>query len=143
MGTGMGMMGGRGGGSASPGGLGAMPNLSGLGSLPTSALRGLSGLSGAGAAAAGVTDNSVHGPLPPGKASEKGLQKDTILVNRAVSAAFPQIQEIGGYRQDSLHWHPDGLALDIMIPGWNTPDGKAFGDQVLNFLMTYEDSPRI
>ena len=35
-----------------------------------------------------------------------------------------------------MHWHPDGLALDIMVPGWNTPGGKAFGDQVLSFLMT-------
>jgi len=56
--------------------------------------------------------------------------------HRAVSAAFPQIREVGGYRPDSLHWHPDGLALDIMVPGWNTPGGKAFGDQVLRFLMT-------
>jgi hypothetical protein len=83
-----------------------------------------------------VKVNSVHGRLPPGEASEKGLQKYTILVNRAVSAAFPQIREVGGYRPDSLHWHPDGLALDIMVPGWNTPGGKAFGDQVLRFLMT-------
>ena len=113
-----------------------MPNLGGLASAPMSALSQLSGMPGAATRTAGVTVNSVHGPLRPGKASEKGLQKYTILVNRAVSAAFPQIQEIGGYRQDSLHWHPDGLALDIMVPGWNTPGGKAFGDQVLSFLMT-------
>jgi hypothetical protein len=136
-----GMLGGRGGAPAGLGGLGGfggggMPNLGGLASAPMSALSQLSGVPGAATRSDGVTVNSVHGPLRPGKASEKGLQKYTILVNRAVSAAFPQIQEIGGYRQDSLHWHPDGLALDIMVPGWNTPGGKAFGDQVLSFLMT-------
>ena len=123
--SGMGaMMGRRGGAPAALGGFGGgMPNLGGLASAPASALSQLSGMPGAVTRTAGVTVNSVHGPLPPGEASEKGLQKYTILVNRAVSAAFPQIQEIGGYRQDSLHWHPDGLALDIMVPGWNTPGG--------------------
>ena len=136
--SGMGaMMGGRRGAPAALGGLGGgMPNLGGLASAPMSAIAGLSGMPGAVTRTAGVTVNSVHGPLPPGEASEKRLQKYTILVNRAVSAAFPQIREIGGYRQDSLHWHPDGLALDIMVPGWNTPGGKAFGDQVLSVLMT-------
>jgi len=122
---------------AAPGGFGGgMPNLGGLASAPMSAIAGLSGMPGAVTRTAGVKVNSVHGRLPPGEASEKGLQKYTILVNRAVSAAFPQIREVGGYRPDSLHWHPDGLALDIMVPGWNTPGGKAFGDQVLRFLMT-------
>jgi uncharacterized small protein (DUF1192 family) len=132
-------MGGRGSAPAGLGGFGGGGGLSSLGGLaggPMSAMSQQSSPPGAGARTAGVTVNSVHGPLPPGKASEKGLQKDTILVNRVVSAAFPQIQEIGGYRQDSLHWHPDGLALDIMIPGSNTPAGKALGDQVLSFLMT-------
>lgn len=46
--------------------------------------------------------------LPPGKAPEGRLQRYTILTNRAVSAAFPQIQTIGGYRPDSMKWHPQG-----------------------------------
>ena len=46
-------------------------------------------------------------------------------MNRAISAAFPEIKEIGGVRSDSLHWHPDGLALDIMIPNWDTPKGAS------------------
>lgn len=74
--------------------------------------------------------------LPPGKASEYRLQRYTILCNRAVSAAFPQIQSIGGYRQDSLHWHPDGLALDIMIPGdVLAAPGVALGNGILKFLI--------
>ena len=82
----------------------------------------------------------MRGLLPPGKASERGLQKYTILTNRAVSAAFPQIDEIGGYRADALHWHPDGLALDVMIPNWNTPGGRALGDQVLAYVMANKET---
>jgi hypothetical protein len=29
---------------------------------------------------------------------------------------FPEITTIGGYRQDALKWHPNGLAIDVMIP---------------------------
>ena len=73
--------------------------------------------------------------LPPGKAPEDRLQRYTILTNRAVSAAFPQIQTIGGYRQDSMKWHPQGLALDIMIPSPTSPQGVALGNGVLQFLL--------
>ncbi len=73
--------------------------------------------------------------LPPGKAPEGRLQRYTILTNRAVSAAFPQIQTIGGYRPDSMKWHPQGLALDIMIPNPTSPQGIALGNGVLQFLL--------
>lgn len=71
-------------------------------------------------------------PLPIGgrTGSESGLQVNTIRAKRAVETMFPQISTIGGYRQDALHWHPDGLALDIMIPNHDTPEGKAYGDQI-------------
>ena len=72
--------------------------------------------------------------LPPGKAPEDRLQRYTIITNRAVSAAFPQIQTIGGYRPDSMKWHPQGLALDIMIPSPTSPQGIALGNGVLQFL---------
>jgi len=70
-----------------------------------------------------------------GKADERGLQKFTRKMNRAVSAAFPEIREIGGVRPDSLKWHPNGLALDIMIPNWDTPAGHALGNRIVNFLL--------
>src|SRR5690606_22209527 len=54
--------------------------------------------------------------LPVGVAPEAGLQPNTVLVARAISARFPQIAEIGGVRPDSLPWHPSGLAIDVMIP---------------------------
>ena len=53
--------------------------------------------------------------LPLGKAPEKGLQVKTILVERSISLAFPEIQNMGGVRPDGLRWHPEGLAVDGMI----------------------------
>lgn len=64
-----------------------------------------------------------------------GVWKYTKLMNRAISNAFPEIEEIGGVRSDSLKWHPNGLALDVMIPNWDTAEGRALGDRVVNFLI--------
>ena len=74
--------------------------------------------------------------LPVGVASEAGLQPNTILAARAVSARFPQISDIDGVRPDSKPWHPSGLAIDIMIPNPDSPEGIALGDQILAFAMS-------
>jgi len=74
--------------------------------------------------------------LPVGVASEAGLQPNTILAARAVSAQFPQIAEIDGVRPDSKPWHPSGLAIDIMIPNPESPEGIALGDQIRAFAMS-------
>ena len=154
--------GGRGGvgaGSGSPFGGGSGLSMPQMGS-PLSGLQGLSGLSGLGGSgtrllsstrpggrgplgaldAGSIVARAIQGQLPPGKAPENGLQKFSVLTNRAVSAAFPQIREIGGVRADSLKWHPNGLALDVMIPNWNTPQGKALGDEVLSFVMANKEA---
>ncbi|OBF13720.1 glycoside hydrolase [Mycobacterium sp. ACS4331] len=74
--------------------------------------------------------------LPVGVASEVGLQRNTILAARAVSAQFPQIAEIGGVRPDSKPWHPSGLAIDIMIPNPTSPEGIALGDAILAYVLS-------
>ncbi|MGE2724436.1 hypothetical protein [Mycolicibacterium pulveris] len=74
-------------------------------------------------------------PLPHGVAKETGLQVDTILTARAVSATFPEILDIGGVRSDPLKWHPHGLAIDVMIPNAGSPEGRALGDRVLAYVM--------
>jgi hypothetical protein len=74
--------------------------------------------------------------LPVGVASEAGLQPNTIVAARAVSHQFPQIAEIDGVRPDSKPWHPRGLAIDIMIPNPESPEGIALGDQILAFAMS-------
>lgn len=73
--------------------------------------------------------------LPVGVANEAGLQPNTVLVARAVSAQFPQIATIDGVRPDSKPWHPRGLAIDIMIPNPESPEGIALGDQIRAFAM--------
>lgn len=78
-------------------------------------------------------------PLPVGRASEKGLQVETILAARAVSARFPQILDIGGVRADSMKWHPNGLAIDVMIPNYGTPEGKALGDKIVAYVLDNAD----
>jgi hypothetical protein len=74
--------------------------------------------------------------LPLGVASEAGLQPNTVFAARAVSARFPQISAIGGVRPDSKPWHPSGLAIDIMIPNPESPEGIALGNEILTFAMS-------
>ncbi len=73
--------------------------------------------------------------LPPGVAPEKGLQVDTIRVARAISVLFPQITTIGGWRPDALKWHPMGLAIDVMIPNPESPEGIELGNQIAGFAL--------
>lgn len=73
--------------------------------------------------------------LPVGVAYEAGLQPNTIVAARAVSQRFPQIAEIDGVRPDPKPWHPSGLAIDIMIPNSESPEGIALGDEILAFAM--------
>ncbi len=73
--------------------------------------------------------------LPVGVAPEGGLQVRTIFVGRSISATFPEIHQIGGYREDPLRWHPDGLALDVMIPRPETKEGIALGNEIVSFVL--------
>lgn len=73
--------------------------------------------------------------LPKGIAPEGGLQVKTIWVARAISTMFPQITTIGGYRQDALKWHPNGLAIDVMIPDHNSEEGIELGNQIAGYAL--------
>jgi hypothetical protein len=73
--------------------------------------------------------------LPPGVASEERLQVKTIWAARVISVLFPQIKTIGGYRQDPLPWHPNGLAIDVMIPNYETPEGIELGNQIAGYAL--------
>lgn len=91
-----------------------------------------------------LPDGFDFSQLPVGVGAEGGLQNYTIAVKRAISQAFPAIRNIGGYRQDEKHWHPDGLAIDVMIPGGSTrggrnAEGKALGDKIYAYVMANKD----
>ncbi|MDT5358630.1 MAG: hypothetical protein QOC69_392 [Mycobacterium sp.] len=77
--------------------------------------------------------------LPTGMAPERGLQVRTILASRAISAAFPEIHEIGGVRPDALRWHPDGLALDVIIPNPSSAQGIALGNEIVAYVLKNAD----
>jgi len=77
----------------------------------------------------------VDRALPAGVAPEKGLQVRTILVARNISADFPEIHTIGGVRPDALRWHPNGLALDVMIPNPGSAEGIALGNQIVSYVL--------
>ncbi len=73
--------------------------------------------------------------LPPGIAPEQGLQVKTIWAARSIALLFPQIKTIGGYRQDPLPWHPNGLAIDVMIPNHTSPEGIELGNQIAGYAL--------
>ena len=86
-----------------------------------------------------VVDRDTKRLLPVGVAPERGLQVNTVLAARSISAAFPEIHHIGGVRPDSLRWHPDGLAIDVNIPNYDTAQGKALGDEIVAFVLENAD----
>ena len=90
----------------------------------------------AGDPALAVARVDIPEALPVGVANEAGLQANTVLVARAISARFPQIGEIDGVRPDSKPWHPSGLAIDIMIPNPSSPEGIALGDEIKAYVMS-------
>ncbi|BBZ39430.1 hypothetical protein MCNS_24930 [Mycobacterium conspicuum] len=73
--------------------------------------------------------------LSAGVASEDRLQVKTIWAARVIGVLFPQIKTIYGYRQDALPWHPNGLAIDVMIPDHNSPEGIELGNQIAGFAL--------
>ena len=87
------------------------------------------------AASAPVAAQDFQLALPRGVAPEEGLQIKTIWVARAVSVLFPEIATIGGYRQDPLKWHPNGLAIDVMIPNYHTQEGIELGNEIAGLAL--------
>ena len=87
------------------------------------------------AASAPATAQQFQFPLSPGVASEDRLQVKTIWAARVISVLFPEIKTIWGYRQDPLPWHPNGLAIDVMIPNPHTPEGIELGNQIAGYAL--------
>lgn len=86
-----------------------------------------------------VVPFEVWRALPAGDAPESGLQVRTILTARSISAVFPEISNIGGVRPDALRWHPDGLALDVMIPDPGSDAGIALGNQIVAYVLKHSE----
>ena len=87
------------------------------------------------AASAPAAARELPFALPAGVAPEEGLQVKTIWAARAISVMFPEITSIGGYRQDPLRWHPNGLAIDVMIPNHGSDEGIELGNQIAGLAL--------
>ncbi len=87
------------------------------------------------AASAPVDSRVFDLSLPRGVAPEQGLQVKTIWAARAISMMFPEITTIGGYRQDPLKWHPNGLAIDVMVPNYHSKEGIELGNQIAGYAL--------
>lgn len=65
-----------------------------------------------------------------------GLLPFTQQLRAAVLEAFPQITDIGGYRSpDGYNEHSSGRALDVMVPNWQSPEGIALGNQIVDWAL--------
>jgi hypothetical protein len=87
------------------------------------------------AASAPLAARDFQFALPRGIAPEERLQVHTIWVARAIAVMFPEITTIGGYRQDPLPWHPNGLAIDVMIPNYHSQEGIDLGNQIAGLAL--------
>lgn len=87
------------------------------------------------AASAPMAGQDFQFELPAGVAPEGGLQLKTIWVARIMSVMFPEVKTIGGYRQDALKWHPNGLAIDVMIPNYHSQEGIDLGNQIAGLAL--------
>lgn len=96
---------------------------------PAAASSGGSERSGGSGASGGAGSGGSGGACPSGSSVEAGLQPNAVAVHRAICAAFPSITSYGGVRADSVPGHPDGRAIDAMIPNYSG-SGNALGWQV-------------
>ena len=113
--------------SLGPGGVPSQPGMSPQGFFDV----GSTGTSG------GVPTYEQLGPIAaaipggPGRFSEAGLQVNTIGILRQLETLYPDLPNIGGYREDPAFpdEHPAGKALDAMI---NSPgEGYSIKDWAL------------
>ena len=87
------------------------------------------------AGSAPVLGQDFQFAFPAGVTPEAGLQVKTIWAARVISVMFPEITTIGGFRQDPLKWHPNGLAIDVMIPNHDTDEGIELGNQIAGLAL--------
>lgn len=82
-----------------------------------------------------VNAAGVGGAPPSGLPAEDGLQPAALHGLRAGVAKWPEIKSWGGRGgRPNKSDHPNGRAVDGMIPRWNTPEGNAFGWQVARWF---------
>ena len=107
--------------------------------LPTPAAR--SAEAGDCMPATGALPPGPDGICPPsGSAAERGLKPNALRGLRCVKQRFPWIRYMGGVGARPSGYvsdHPIGLAVDFMIPAWNSRAGNARGWEVAHWLQAH------
>lgn len=85
---------------------------------------------------------------PSGSAAEHGLRATALHGLRCIKQAFPAITSIGGRRAASsptcsFSDHCTGLAVDFMIPKWNSRAGNAYGWRVAHWVQAHAKALRV
>lgn len=82
--------------------------------------------------------SSMVGSIP---GFAEGLSPGADFLRNEIMQLWPQITTIGGKRsEDGFGEHSSGNAIDVMIPGYDTPQGKALGDSVASFIAKNSDA---
>ena len=69
--------------------------------------------------------------------AEGGLTPGAQYLKTLIHKNWPNITNIGGYRPpDGYNEHSSGNALDVMIPNYQSDEGRAQGDQVAAFALS-------
>lgn len=77
-------------------------------------------------------------PLPVSAGSEQNMQVDTKRLIRALHLKFgDRLAALGGWRADGGYAtdHPEGRAIDAMIPNYRSGEGVALGDEIVDYVM--------
>jgi len=73
--------------------------------------------------------------------SNQGLTQNSVNAKGAIESAFPAVTTIGGFRppdvtaNGTFTEHSSGQAIDVMVPNWNTPQGKSYGEQIKQYAL--------
>lgn len=72
--------------------------------------------------------------------TERNLTLDATLIGRYVSARWPQVRDVGGWRPgDPYPDHPSGRAVDIMMPNGGGGSDVELGNQVAAYFQKHAD----
>ena len=70
-----------------------------------------------------------------GLAAEYGMTPDALRVLRCAHQQFPAVDAwIGNYLPSGPSDHATGRAVDVMIPGWETPSGAGYGWSIATWM---------
>ncbi|WP_394277847.1 peptidoglycan DD-metalloendopeptidase family protein [Luteococcus sp.] len=75
---------------------------------------------------------------PDPRLNETNLQINAVKAGRGGAANFPVVEVIGGWRSNggAAADHPEGRAVDFMIPQWETSEGKELGDEIVGHFLS-------